>query len=139
MENISTVFVLDKNEQSREVIKSFIEDLSFIKEINLYEDYREGYEAIKQASNPIVIMDISDNLAELKEIADNIKLVTSRIIITSIDYSTNTIIQALRSGAKEFLPKPVLKEDLIRVLTIVNNNCYRNQETVYMRLILPKF
>ncbi|EFY06458.1 hypothetical protein HMPREF9444_01781 [Succinatimonas hippei YIT 12066] len=28
---------------------------------------------------------------------------------------------------------------LIRVLTIVNNNCYRNQETVYMRLILPKF
>ena len=118
MENISTVFVLDKNEQSREVIKSFIEDLSFIKEIKLYEDYREGYEAIKQASNPIVIMDISDNLAELKEIADNIKLVTSRIIITSIDYSTNTIIQALRSGAKEFLPKPVLKEDLIRVLTM---------------------
>ena len=37
MENISTVFVLDKNEQSREVIKSFIEDLSFIAE-NLLED-----------------------------------------------------------------------------------------------------
>ena len=28
---------------------------------------------------------------------------------------------------------------LIRVLTIINNSCYRNQETIYMKLILPKF
>lgn len=119
MQNISTVFVLDKNEQSREIIKSFVDGLDFVNEVKLYFDYNQGYEEIKQASNPVVIMDISEEPSELREIADKIKLVTSKIIITSINYSTNTIIKALRLGAKEFLPKPVLKEDLIRVLTML--------------------
>ncbi len=119
MQNISTIFVLDKNEQSGEIIKSFTENLEFINEVKLYEDYQKGYEDIKQASNPIVIMDISEDIPDLHKIAENIKLCTAKIIITSINYSTNTIIQALRMGAKEFLPKPVLKDDLIRVITML--------------------
>lgn len=121
MENLSNIFILDRNEQSRNITKSFIEDLEFIKNIETYEDYKQGYEAIKNAQNPIVIMDISENIDELNKIADNIKLCTSKIIITSLDYSTNTIIKALRLGAKEFLPKPILKDDLIRVLTMLNS------------------
>ena len=121
MENLSSVFILDKNEQSRNVTKSFIEGLEFIENIEVFDDYKQGYEAIKNSQNPIVIMDISEEFAELNEIADNIKLCTSKIIITSLDYSTNTIIKALRLGAKEFLPKPILKDDLIRVLTMLNS------------------
>ena len=119
MQNNSTVFVLDKNEQSREIIKSFVSNLDFITEIKLYEDYNKGCEDIKQASNPIVIMDISEDMPELHEEVENLKLYTSKIIITSVNYSTNTIIRALRLGAKEFLPKPVLKDDLVRVLTML--------------------
>lgn len=121
MENLSSVFILDKNEQSRNITKSFIEGLEFIENIEVFDNYQQGYEAIKNSQNPIVIMDISEEFAELNEIADNIKLCTSKIIITSLDYSTNTIIKALRLGAKEFLPKPILKDDLIRVLTMLNS------------------
>ena len=121
MENLSNVFSLDKNEQSRNVTKSFIEGLEIVGNIEVFDDYKQGYEAIKNSQNPIVIMDISEEFAELNEIADNIKLCTSKIIITSLDYSTNTIIKALRLGAKEFLPKPILKDDLIRVLTMLNS------------------
>ena len=121
MENLSSVFILDKNEQSRNITKSFIEGLEFIENIEVFDNYKQGYEAIKNSQNPIVIMDISEEFAELNEIADNIKLCTSKIIITSLDYSTNTIIKALRWGAKEFLPKPILKDDLIRVLTMLNS------------------
>lgn len=121
MENLSNVFILDKNEQSRNVTKSFIEGLEIIENIEVFDDYKLGYEAIKNSQNPIVIMDISEEFAELNDIADNIKLCTSKIIITSLDYSTNTIIKALRLGAKEFLPKPILKDDLIRVLTMLNS------------------
>ena len=121
MENSSSVFILDKNEQSRNITKSFIEGLEFIENIEVFDNYKQGYEAIKNSQNPIVIMDISEEFAELNEIADNIKLCTSKIIITSLDYSTNTIIKALRLGAKEFLPKPILKDDLIRVLTMLNS------------------
>lgn len=115
----STVFVLDKNENSREIIKSFIENLDFVEGVKLYDDYNKGYEDIKQSENSIVILDISEEFSGLDEIAGNLKLVTSKIIITSVNYSTNTIIRALRLGAKEFLPKPVLKEDLLRVLTML--------------------
>lgn len=115
----STVFVLDKNENSREIIKSFIENLDFVSEVKLYDDFTRGYEDIKLAENPVVILDISEDFAGLDEIAGKLKLVTSKIIITSVNYSTNTIIKALRLGAKEFLPKPVLKEDLVRVLSML--------------------
>lgn len=115
----STVFVLDRNENSREIIKSFIENLDFVSEVKLYDDFTRGYEDIKQSENPIVILDISEDFAGLDEIAGKLKLVTSKIIITSVNYSTNTIIKALRLGAKEFLPKPVLREDLVRVLSML--------------------
>ena len=115
----STVFVLDKNENSREIIKSFIENLDFVNEVKLYDDFTRGYEDIKQSENPIVILDISEDFAGLDEIAGKLKLVTSKIIITSVNYSTNTIIKALRLGAKEFLPKPVLREDLVRALSML--------------------
>lgn len=115
----STVFVLDRNENSRDIIKSFIENFDFVSEVKLYGDYNKGYEDIKLAENPVVILDISEDFAGLDEIAGKLKLVTSKIIITSINYSTNTIIKALRLGAKEFLPKPVLREDLVRVLSML--------------------
>lgn len=115
----STVFVLDRNENSREIIKSFIENFDFVSEVKLYGDYNKGYEDIKLAENPVVILDISEDFAGLDEIAGKLKLVTSKIIITSVNYSTNTIIKALRLGAKEFLPKPVLREDLVRVLSML--------------------
>lgn len=118
MQNSSALFVLDRNEHSREIVKSFVDDLDFISEVKLYSDYQKAYEELRQFENPIVIMDVTDEIPELGNFVDNIKLITSKIIITSMDCSTNSIIKALRLGAKEFLPKPVLKEDLIRVLTM---------------------
>lgn len=123
----STVFVLDKNENSREIIKSFIENLDFVNEVKLYDDFTRGYEDIKKSENPIVILDISEDFAGLDEIAGKLKLVTSKIIITSVNYSTNTIIKALRLGAKEFLPKPVLREDLVRVLSMLASISLENE------------
>ena len=114
--------VLEKNTNSQEVIKSYLETIPFIDNIKLYTDYYKGFEAIKAAdNNAVVIMDISEINDEIKEIADSIKLYTSRLIITSTDYSTDTIIRALRCGAKDFLPKPVIKEDLIRTITRLAN------------------
>ncbi len=120
MQNQISVVVLDKNENSREIIKSFLNDIDYVSSVRLYADYEKGLEAVKEA-NCTVIADISGESDEIAKIADEIKLHTSKLIITSSDYSTNTIIRALRLGAKEFLPKPVLKEDLLRVLSMLAN------------------
>lgn len=122
MQNNLSVVVLDKNKNSREIIKAYLEELNFIKEICLFENYSQGFEKIKeQSGNVIVVMDCSEYSAEIRNVAENLRLYTSKIVITSTNYSTNTIVKALRLGAKEFLPKPVLKEDLHRIVSMFSS------------------
>ena len=117
MKNETTIYILDTNETSREIFKNYIEDFNLNCEIKLYQDYKEALENIKkQENNLIVFADISEISNSQYEIVEKIKLFTSKIIITSTDYSTDTIIKAMRAGAKDFLPKPVLKSDLERIV-----------------------
>lgn len=120
MENSSTIYILDENQNSREVLKSYIEDLALGLNIKLYGDYEYALQEIKSESiAPIIFIDISTINKNTTELIDAIKLLTSKIVITSTNYSTDTIIKAMRMGAKEFLPKPVLKEELKRALAIL--------------------
>ena len=119
MENYSSIIVLDPKDSSREILKSYLEDLGFESRIKLFADYKEGLNEIKEnKENLIVFVDITNCSEEYFRVIEEIKLFTSKIVITSSDYSTNSIIRAMRLGAKEFLPKPVLKEELQRIISI---------------------
>ncbi len=111
------IFVLDTNDNSREMIKSYLEELGYSENIRLYGDYSKAIDEIKlQDTPPIVLVDISQDFENQFEKIENIKLLTNKIVVTSTDYSTDTIVRAMRSGAREFLPKPILKADLQRVI-----------------------
>ena len=119
MENYSSIIVLDSKDSSREILKSYLEDLGFESRIKLFSDYKEGLNEIKEnKENLIVFVDITNCSEEYFRVIEEIKLFTSKIVITSSDYSTNSIVRAMRLGAKEFLPKPVLKEELQRIISI---------------------
>lgn len=121
MEKSSAIYILDNNDNSREILKSYLEELDCEFEIKTFKDYEIGIEEIKKSEiAPIIFVDISDNQKQTSEILDTIKLFTQKIIITSTDYSTNTIVKAMRMGAKEFLPKPIIKEDLKHSIMIFN-------------------
>jgi len=120
MNNCSVIYILDENQNSREVLKSYIEELALGLEIKLYSDYEYALQEIKSETiPPIIFIDISTINKNASELIDAIKLLTSKIVITSTNYSTDTIIKAMRMGAKEFLPKPILKEDLKRAFSIL--------------------
>lgn len=121
MENNYKFFILDTNKNSQENLKIYLEELNIDYEIKLYSDYNKGIEEIKLlGENAIVFADISEKNNAILNKVKEIKLFTSKIVITSTDYSTDTIINAMRMGAKEFLPKPILKNDLIRVVTLLH-------------------
>ena len=123
MGNCSEIFILDQNQNSREILKSYLQEFNSDYEIKLYSDYNYALEEIKKTSvAPIIFIDINENINTVKEIVESIKLHTTQIIITSTNYSTDNIIKAMRLGAKEFLPKPVLKEDLKRAISILNQH-----------------
>ena len=119
MENISSIIVLDHKKNSREIMKSYLEEFGFEDKIKLFDSYTEGLAEIKSGEgNIIVFIDITDCTDKTFSAIEEIKLFTSKIVITSADYSTNSIVKAMRLGAKEFLPKPVIKEDLQRIVSI---------------------
>ena len=87
MQDNLSVVVLDKNDNSREVIKSYLKETPIITDIRLYSNFKEGFEDIKKSdNNTIVIADISDDTYEVRDTVENIKLYTPRLIITSLDY-----------------------------------------------------
>lgn len=130
MKKNSTIFVLDKNENSRNIFKSYIEELKLDFEIRLYENYENGLNDIKNHEGAsYVFIDISEEDHNTQETIKNIRLLTSKIIVTSTNYSTDTIVKAMRLGALEFLPKPLLKNDLIRVLSILEQQNLDNENS----------
>ena len=109
MQDKLSVFVLDKNENSREIVKSYLAEAGY--DVEVSGDYSILDEVLAQ-KDKIVIMDISAGMID--ELT--LKTIAAKLVVTSIDYSTDMIVKALRCGAKEFLPKPVIKGDLMRAL-----------------------
>ena len=117
MTKCSNIYILEANENSAKIIESYIKDLNI--ETYLFNDYRAGLNAIKEANTAPIVIACNDYLSN-NDILENIKLYTSKIIIISTDYSTDSIVRAMRLGAKEFLPKPVIKNDLLNSVRTLN-------------------
>ncbi|MBQ8762366.1 MAG: AAA family ATPase [Clostridia bacterium] len=118
-------YVFDTNKKYREILFEYIKENCEEKNIHLFENYNEGVEAIKSDENsPVVFIDITEINQNTENLVEQIKLYTSKIVITSIDYSTDTIVKAMRLGAREFLTKPVIKEDLQRVVSMMQQAEY---------------
>ena len=123
MENSSELYILDSNESSRAILESYLKEINPEFEIKSYGDFSVAVEDIKKTEKSmLVFVDISDCNDFIENIVEQIKLHTGKIVITSNNYSTDIIIKAMRMGAKEFLPKPVLKDDLDRVVENLYDN-----------------
>lgn len=111
---ISTV-IIDTESQSIELIKLYLKELDYVQVIGEFEDIVAGYNAILEERPSIVIIDISKKtelaLDIINKISTNHK--TCKIVVTSSNYSADIIIKAMRVGAREFLPKPFIKEDFL--------------------------
>lgn len=110
---ISTV-IIDTEPQSIELMKLYLKELDYIKVSGEFNDLYSSYNSVIESKPAIVIVDISKKtelaLDVISRISANHK--SCKIIATSTDYSTESIIKAMRAGAREFLSKPIIKEDL---------------------------
>lgn len=114
---ISTIIV-DTEPQAAELLNLYLKELDYIQVTNTFSDIVSGYNAILETRPGLVIIDISKKTELALDIINKISInhKTCKIIVTSASYSTDTIIKAMRAGAREFLPKPIIKEDLISAL-----------------------
>lgn len=123
MTNQIQTVIIDTEPQSIELVKLFLNDVNNIQVTGEFTDLVEGYNAVLETRPAIAIIDISKKtelaLDIITKISTNHK--TCKIVVTSANYSTDTIIKAMRAGAREFLPKPFIKDDFIAALNKIKD------------------
>lgn len=117
MNQISTV-ILDTEPQSIEVLNLYLKELDYVQVTSTFTDILQGYNFILENRPAFVIVDISKKSELVLDIINKISVnhKTCKIIVTSSNYSSEMIIRAMRAGAREFLPKPIIKEDFLEAL-----------------------
>ncbi len=135
MTNQIPTVIIDTESQSVEVLRLYLQELGYIQITDEFSDVIEGYNTILETRPSFVIVDISHKtelaLDIVNKISQNHK--TCKIIVTSSNFSTDLIIKAMRAGAREFLPKPLIKNDFVNAFnklkeqvssgTSEKNNC----------------
>ena len=120
MENFS-IFIFDDNDNSKQLISSYIKEEFPNVDIKIYNNIEAEF-IVEQATNSSIIILNIDNLDNNVRTIEKIKKYTSKIIATTQDYSTDTIVKFLRNGIQEILSKPILKKDLINAINDLQKN-----------------
>lgn len=118
MTNQIPTIIIDTVPESVELLNLYLKEVDYIQITGVFNNIVSGYNAVLETRPAIVFIDISlkSELAFdiINKISANHK--TCKIVVLSSDYSTDLIIKAMRAGAREFLPKPLIKENLITSL-----------------------
>lgn len=136
MKKLST-FIIDSDNNSRELIRNFTNELEFIQITDCYTNLKEAFDEIMKEHPQLIIVDLSNDKEESYKLIEKISATQkqTKIIVTAASYDTDSIIKAMRSGAREFLPKPILKEDLLSTLNKINEQTYGTEKKTNCKVI----
>ena len=130
MGQILNVIIIDKEETSRNIIKSYLSSVEDISVIGEFYDFDLGYDFAKDKGRCLIFVDVSQEqdkaLSLIKKLKENNK--DAFIIALSAKTSTETIIKVMRAGAKEFLNKPLIQSEFTETLNELKSE-FENTET----------
>lgn len=118
-----SVYLSDKDTTTIQLLKMYLAELDYVEIIGEGESLNNNYQDIINLSPSIVIADVSGDFNDNYEFAEKIltKLPSVKIIATASDYSTDIVIRAMRAGIREFLPKPLIKDNLLKSIDKFKN------------------
>lgn len=119
MTNPISITIIDSDAQSLELEKLYLDEISDLEILGSFSSTVEGYNFILEERPSIVIVDISEKPDLVLDIINKISInhKTCKILVTSSEYSADTVIKAMRAGAREFVAKPLIKDDFINAVT----------------------
>ena len=112
---IDTV-IIDPENNSRELILNYLAQIQDINVTQEFNDVLTAMNYILESRPNLIIVDISQKTQMALDIIVKISnsLKNSKIIVLSYDMNPETVIKALRAGAREFLLKPLIEADFIQ-------------------------
>lgn len=109
---IKTV-VIDTESVSTELIVEYLKDIGGIEVVNTFSDLKSAQDFVLEHQPELVIMDVSNNTQKALEFIQKNQAVlkNTKIVVTSYYVTSALAVQILRAGAREFLLKPLIRED----------------------------
>lgn len=121
MDNIK-VILADDHQLVRDGIRSLIKDA---KNIEVIEEASDGYELLeklKTTKPDIIVLDVSmprlSGIEAIKKITDEFPAV--KVLVLSMFTSEEYIFNAIKAGAKGYLPKNTSKKELLEAIYSIN-------------------
>ncbi len=120
------VILVDTEDISKTLIESYLFGLDFVDEIQKFSDLETAVFAADKNSLNIFVVDVSEKGKDYLNLVSKLSLENDKFkfIFVSYNLNTNFIVEALRAGAKEFLAKPIIKDEILGVIKKVASDFY---------------
>ena len=135
------VFIVDADEVSCRSTKSLLAEVQWVDVVGESTDLARALATVRQVKPAIVILNLFPGEDEALGLAEKIthSLPETTLFVTCQDKNPETIIKAVRSGAREFLPQPLSREDLLEAFTKVRLSNHRASEGVSRGKVVSVF
>jgi pilus assembly protein CpaE len=126
------VFVIDADEMSFRVTKSLLSEIPWVNVVGESVDPPQSMAIVRQVKPSVIILNLNTAMDELMGLVEKITQTVpgTTVFVTASDKSPETIIRAMRSGAREFFSQPISKDELMEAFTKVRLSDHRANEGV---------
>ena len=116
-QSISTIIITEQV-HTAELLKRYIQDCDTFSFLAETSDLSKAYNGIKELAKSLVIVDISDYQEQALNFVSKItsEFPNCKVLVLSDKPSVDIVIRAMRIGASDFLPLPVIKDEFFEVL-----------------------
>lgn len=136
-QKISTI-VISEDKHTQELIKLYLEEFGEFNFLAATDDFSKAYEAVKELSKALIIIDISDYpdpglnfMAKISQEFENYK-----ILALSDRPNVDLIVKVMRTGVKNFLSLPLIKNDFFTILSdILSEFCGQQKKKTKCRIL----
>ena len=131
------IIIIDEDENTGNIIKSYLSSDEKINICGVFTDYEAGLETLSNTGECVLFIDVSRNfdraVAQIKNIKDKYKDVF--VAALSDKTSTENIIKVMRAGAKEFITKPVIQTKFLETVEEIKAEYFSTEQVDTCKII----
>lgn len=110
--------IIDQDPDSIAVIQQAVSSLPYVNILTSTDSLLYGYELIRQNRPRLVLMDLRDDTQKTLDIVSRVSTYfkETTIFLSGNDPSMETLMACMQAGAREYLKRPLIAEDIVSVI-----------------------